>query len=494
MSECNKLQRMFGGDVLRFCAIDHPITLCSRSRRRCPRHKIRVRGRGAAQPAAGGRRGTWWTTRKGCEGCATARAQSWQAKIKREDSRARVAAGCGASQSARTQSTPSCLFGTCVAHRRARVSRRLRPLAPHSRSARPSARLCPRRPHRRARHTPPHRPARTRTERRRDRDWAGSRKRPYLWRSAYLWITTVAGCRDSYCLKYVTRGLLRLFSLSFCHDRGRGGLGGLCQGRVPSRTHRRLLLRRPLCRRQETRLGPLLHRLARKRYKVSALSPSPFPRIPLFLRPCVPLPPCAHKTPSRAPHLSRDTASQSFSVLVGALCAFARSLTAPLAAASPASAIGCIVLAQKFLKHDYAVWYRPRGVRSRLQLPAHTLAVPEVGRFGHLMLSDWILRASHPPLAKRPRSIPSRPSDLAESIATRCPSLHAFCVVSWSACSVRGASHAFLCYTLCAPTSRRARSIFALRSLTSTVLSPLVLDLVARRCHLNGCKAGGAVR
>ena len=85
----------------------------------------------------------------------------------------------------------------------------------------------------------------------------------------YLWITRAPGGALIGLCRHVTRGLLRLFSLSFRHDRGRGGLGRLCQGRVPPRTHRRRLLRRKIPRRQKAWLGPFLHRLARKGHKVS---------------------------------------------------------------------------------------------------------------------------------------------------------------------------------------------------------------------------------
>lgn len=106
---------------------------------------------------------------------------------------------------------------------------------------------------------------------------------PYLWitRTAQTanWNRTQSDSRRALS-EYVTRWLLRLFSLSFCHDRGRGGLGGLRQGRVPPRPHRRRLLRRQVSSRPQARLGPFFHRMARKGHKVSAFFSSHLPVFP----------------------------------------------------------------------------------------------------------------------------------------------------------------------------------------------------------------------
>ena len=67
------------------------------------------------------------------------------------------------------------------------------------------------------------------------------------------------------------------------HDRRRGGLGRLLQGRLSPRPHRRHLFRRPLHRRPQARLGSLFHCLARQGCKVCShpsFSPPPNPPTP----------------------------------------------------------------------------------------------------------------------------------------------------------------------------------------------------------------------
>ena len=216
------------------------------------------------------------------------------------------------------------------------------------------------------------------------------------------------------CLKYVTRRLLRLFSLSFCHDRGRRGLGRLCQGRVPSRTHWRLLLRRPLRRRQEARLGPFLDSMARKGYKVSAFHspPSPLrfslviprhhPRRPSRAQPTIALP------PSRARH-----PIGSVSGLYGSLWAYPQRFAVSLSAAFPPGAIAPITLHPKIpLVVRTSVPHLPVLAR-RPWTPSHIAAArtAEHSRAEGFRAGGRGIRPSQPTRAAlHSRSIPSRPS------------------------------------------------------------------------------------
>src|SRR5258708_520547 len=105
-------------------------------------------------------------------------------------------------------------------------------------------------------------------------EWSDMRARGEKGYVSMPWLA-IDGESLSLKLTHVPRVIFLLLPVR--HDRRRGGLGRLLQGRLPSRTDRRLLLRCPLHRRPQTWLGPLLHCLACKGRKVCpplSLSPS----------------------------------------------------------------------------------------------------------------------------------------------------------------------------------------------------------------------------
>ena len=68
------------------------------------------------------------------------------------------------------------------------------------------------------------------------------------------------------CAYYQHVSRFLFLAIRFHHDRRRGGLGGLRQGRLPSRQNRRCVFRWPVCSRQKARLGAFFNCLARARH------------------------------------------------------------------------------------------------------------------------------------------------------------------------------------------------------------------------------------